>query len=42
LPPHSQGERVRYPGYRVLKTRQENLANGVPVEPAVWQQLQKL
>ncbi|MGH9537905.1 MAG: 3-dehydro-L-gulonate 2-dehydrogenase [Candidatus Angelobacter sp.] len=42
LPPHSQGERVRYPGYRVLKTRRENLANGVPVEPAVWQQLQKL
>lgn len=42
LPPHSQGERVPYPGYRVLKTRQENLANGIPVEPAVWQQLQAL
>lgn len=42
LPPHSSGERVRYPGYRVLKTRQENRANGVPVEPAIWKQLQAL
>jgi 3-dehydro-L-gulonate 2-dehydrogenase len=38
--PLSGGERVRYPGYRVLQTRKENLANGIPVDPAVWRQLQ--
>jgi 3-dehydro-L-gulonate 2-dehydrogenase len=42
LPPHTSGERVRYPGYRVLQTRTENLANGIPVEPSIWQQLQSL
>ena len=40
LPRHSTGPRLRYPGYRVLQTRKENLAKGIPVEPAVWQQLQ--
>jgi len=40
LPLHSTGPRLRYPGYRVLQTRKENLAKGIPVEPAVWQQLQ--
>jgi len=39
LPPNSAGERVRYPGYRVLTTRKDNLANGVPVEPSIWHQL---
>ncbi len=42
LPPHSTGERVRYPGYRVLQTREEHLANGIPVEPSIWQQLHSL
>ncbi len=42
LPPQSAGERVRYPGYRVLNTRKENLANGIPVEPSIWQQVQAL
>ena len=42
LPPQSTGERVRYPGYRVLNARKENLANGVPVEPSFWRQLQAL
>ena len=42
LPPNSTGERVRYPGYRVLHTRKENLANGIPVEPSIWQQLHSL
>lgn len=42
LPPHSKGERVRYPGYRVLQTRKENLANGIPVDPSIWQQLQSV
>ncbi len=39
-PAYSADERVRYPGYRVLQTRRENLANGIPVEPFIWQQLQ--
>ena len=30
------GERVRYPGERTLATREENLANGVPVDPSHW------
>ena len=42
LPPHSAGKRVRYPGYRVLNTRKENLANGIPLDPSIWQQLQVL
>jgi len=42
LPPNSHQERIRYPGYRVLITRRDNLANGIPVEPSVWQQLDSL
>jgi LDH2 family malate/lactate/ureidoglycolate dehydrogenase len=42
LPRNSRGERIRYPGYRVLITRRDNLANGIPVEPSVWQQLDAL
>ncbi|MGA1983282.1 MAG: 3-dehydro-L-gulonate 2-dehydrogenase [Acidobacteriaceae bacterium] len=33
---------VRYPGEQTLHVRQENLRLGVPVTPAVWQQLQSL
>jgi 3-dehydro-L-gulonate 2-dehydrogenase len=33
---------VRYPGEQTLHLRQENLRLGVPVAPAVWQQLQSL
>jgi 3-dehydro-L-gulonate 2-dehydrogenase len=42
LPPNSHQERIRYPGYKVLITRRDNLANGIPVEPSVWQQLDSL
>lgn len=42
LPPNAKGERVRYPGYRVLTARKDNLANGVPVESSIWRQLQAL
>lgn len=42
LPPNSPGERVRYPGDRVLQVRNENLAKGIPVEPSIWEQLQSL
>jgi 3-dehydro-L-gulonate 2-dehydrogenase len=38
----STGERVRYPGERVLATRKDNLANGIPVEPSIWEQLDSL
>lgn len=36
------GERVRYPGERVLQTRNENLANGIPVEPSIWLEIEEL
>ncbi len=42
LPPNSTGERVRYPGEQVLKIRKENLANGVPVDPSIWRQVQAM
>ena len=40
LPPNSRNERIPYPGFRVLNTRKENMANGIPVEPSVWAQIQ--
>ncbi len=36
----SLGEGIRYPGQQVLQTRAENLTQGVPVDPALWAQLQ--
>ena len=41
-PEHALGEQVRYPGEQVLQTRSENLAKGVPVDPAIWRQVQEL
>ena len=41
-PPLQAGEEVRYPGKRVLETRKENLANGIPVEPSIWRAVQAL
>ena len=32
----------RYPGQRTLALRAENLALGVPVEPAVWREVQEI
>jgi 3-dehydro-L-gulonate 2-dehydrogenase len=40
-PPSSHGE-VRYPGQRTLEIRKENLSEGIPVDPQVWQQIQEL
>ena len=34
------GARVRYPGERVLQTRKENLAQGIPVDQQVWREVQ--
>ncbi len=42
LAPLAADERVRYPGERVLQTRKENMANGIPVDPAIWRELQGL
>jgi 3-dehydro-L-gulonate 2-dehydrogenase len=33
---------TRYPGEQTLRLRHENLSLGVPVTPAIWQQLQSL
>lgn len=33
------GDGVRYPGERTLKIRRENLEQGIPVEPALWEKV---
>src|SRR5713226_1383636 len=38
----ADGVQVRYPGERVLRTRKENRANGIPVEPSIWREVQGL
>lgn len=38
VPIHS-GQKLRYPGERVLKTRAQNLAAGIPVVSGVWQKI---
>ena len=38
----SSGEKVRYPGERTLEIRKQNLAEGIPVEPTIWQRVQEL
>jgi len=38
----ARGERVRYPGEQVLSTRRENLEKGIPVQPAVWEQVKAM
>ena len=40
--PASNEEKVRYPGQRTLEIRKQNLAEGIPVEPQVWQQICKI
>jgi 3-dehydro-L-gulonate 2-dehydrogenase len=40
--PAPDGGEVRYPGERTLETRRRNLEEGIPVEPSVWEQVQKL
>jgi 3-dehydro-L-gulonate 2-dehydrogenase len=34
-------EALRYPGERILITRQENLANGIPVDREIWEAIQE-
>lgn len=40
--PVKGGDEVLYPGERALRTRQENLAQGIPVEPAIWEWVRAL
>lgn len=35
-------DHIRYPGERVLETRRENMARGIPVQPSIWRELQQL
>ena len=37
----SAGERARYPGERTLATRKRNLEEGIPVQPAVWDEVRR-
>ncbi len=39
LPQQLSDEHVRYPGERVLQTRRENLAQGIPVDESDWDAL---
>jgi len=37
--PATAGRRVRYPGEQTMRVRVENEKLGLPVEPAVWEQI---
>jgi 3-dehydro-L-gulonate 2-dehydrogenase len=38
----ANGGEVRYPGQRTLQIRRQNLEEGIPIEPSVWQEVQRL
>jgi 3-dehydro-L-gulonate 2-dehydrogenase len=40
--PERAGEQVRYPGQRVLETRSENMARGIPVEASIWNEIKEI
>lgn len=40
--PIRDGERVSYPGERMLRTRAENLEKGIPVEPVFWEKVLRM
>jgi 3-dehydro-L-gulonate 2-dehydrogenase len=40
--PASEGEEVFYPGERSLRTRQENMKMGIPVDDEIWDIVKKL
>lgn len=40
--PLREGGKISYPGERMLRTRKENLEKGIPVEPAIWDQVTKM
>jgi 3-dehydro-L-gulonate 2-dehydrogenase len=40
--PAAPNRKVRYPGEQTLRIREENLRLGLPVEPAVWTEIQAI
>jgi 3-dehydro-L-gulonate 2-dehydrogenase len=40
--PVANGHRVRYPGEQTLRIRNENMRLGLPIEPAVWDQIRSV
>jgi 3-dehydro-L-gulonate 2-dehydrogenase len=37
-----EGKKITFPGERVMNTRQKNLANGIPVVPKIWEEINSL
>jgi len=40
--PADETQKILYPGERVLRTRQENLKNGIPVDQTIWEEIRSL
>jgi len=40
--PVEKGSRVRYPGEQTLRIRNENMRLGLPIDPALWEQIRSL
>ncbi|KAF0142885.1 MAG: 3-dehydro-L-gulonate 2-dehydrogenase [Stygiobacter sp.] len=40
--PENESKEILYPGERVLKTRKDNLLNGIPVDEVVWKEIIRL
>lgn len=40
--PEDDSKEILYPGERVLKTRKDNLLNGIPVDEVVWREITEL
>jgi 3-dehydro-L-gulonate 2-dehydrogenase len=40
--PVTAGGEIRYPGEKDYRTRQDNLANGIPVNPDIWAKIKAL
>jgi 3-dehydro-L-gulonate 2-dehydrogenase len=36
------GDEISYPGERIVKAKEENLVNGIPVDQKIWEEIQKL
>lgn len=41
-PDASGAVQVRYPGQRTLEIRRQNMTEGIPVEPELWEQVQRM
>jgi 3-dehydro-L-gulonate 2-dehydrogenase len=40
--PHNEHSKITFPGERVLQTRANNLAHGIPVLQSVWEEITRL